>query len=124
MCKNQALNIRDYVSLVERGSSVVGAHIQDLDKFVYPTLPIGIIVEETLKVVGPFYLVYMSGEVTVSTQGVNVYPVVYATFLVKGNSLNHSCVSPRMSCLEYITKNCPVLMFLKLDVYGSRRLVM
>ena len=53
-CKNQALNIRDCVSL----------HISD----------------ETLKAVGPFYLVSMPGEVKDPTQGVNVQPVVDSTF--------------------------------------------
>ena len=37
--KNLALNIRDCVSLVGRGSSVVGAPLQNLAKFVQPTLP-------------------------------------------------------------------------------------
>ena len=35
--------------------------------------------EETLKAVGPFYLVSMPGEVKDPTQGVNVSPVVDAT---------------------------------------------
>ena len=47
-CKNLALNIRDCVSL-----SVC-------------------LSEETLKAVGPFYLVSMAGEVKDPTQGVNV----------------------------------------------------
>ena len=35
-----------------------------------------------------------------------VKPRIYHdNVLVKDNSLNHSCVSPRMGCLEYITKN-------------------
>ena len=45
-CKNLALNIRDCVSLC--------------------------LLEETLKSVGPIYLVSMSGEVKDPTQGVNV----------------------------------------------------
>ena len=36
-CKNLTLTIRDSVSLVERGSSVVGAPFQNLGKLVYPT---------------------------------------------------------------------------------------
>ena len=32
-----ALNIRDFVSLVGRGSSVVGAPFRSLVKFIYPT---------------------------------------------------------------------------------------
>ena len=46
-CKNLALNIRDCESLC--------------------------LSEETLKAVGPFYLVSMPGEVKYPTQGVNVY---------------------------------------------------
>ena len=34
------LNIRDCVSLVGHGSSVVGAPLRNLGKFVYPTLPV------------------------------------------------------------------------------------
>ena len=36
--------------------------------------------DETLKAVGPFYLVSMPGEVKDPTQGVNVQPVVDSTF--------------------------------------------
>ena len=39
-CKNLALNIRDCVSLVGRGGSVVRAPLQNLGKFVYSTLPV------------------------------------------------------------------------------------
>ena len=35
-----ALNIRDCVSLVGRGSSMVGAPLRNLGKFVSPTLPV------------------------------------------------------------------------------------
>ena len=35
-----ALNIGDCVCLVGRGSSVVGASLQNWGKFVYPTLPV------------------------------------------------------------------------------------
>ena len=53
--------------------------------------------EETLKAVGPFYLVYMPGEIKYPTQGVN------RQIPCRGlhTSLNHSCVSPKMGCLEY-----------------------
>ena len=39
-CKNLALNISDCVSLVGHGSSVVGAPLRNLGKFVYPILPV------------------------------------------------------------------------------------
>ena len=38
-CKNLAVNISDCVSLVGRGSSVVGVPLRNLDKFIYPTMP-------------------------------------------------------------------------------------
>ena len=53
-CKNMALNIRDCVFMC--------------------------LSEETLKAVGPFYLVSMTGEVKYPTQGVNVQLVVDSTF--------------------------------------------
>ena len=70
-CKNLALNIRGCLSLR--------------------------LSEETLKSVGPFYLVSMPGEVKDPTQGVN------RQIPCRGlhTSLNHSCVSPKMGCLEY-----------------------
>ena len=39
-----ALNIKDGLSLVGRGSSVVGAALRKFSKFVYPTLPVSFIV--------------------------------------------------------------------------------
>ena len=62
--------------------------------------------DETLKSVGPSYLVSMPGEVKYPTQGVNVYNLSWTphSSLEKDNSLNHSCVSPSMDCftgLEY-----------------------
>ena len=36
--------------------------------------------DETVKAVGPFYLVSIPGEVKYPTQGVNMYPVVDSTF--------------------------------------------
>ena len=53
-CKNLALYIRDCESLC--------------------------LSDDTLKAVGPFYLVSMPGEVKYPTQRVNVYPVVDSTF--------------------------------------------
>ena len=69
--KNQALNIRDCLYLR---------------------------LSETLKAVGPFYLVSMPGEVKYPTQGVD------RRIPCRGlhTSLNHSCVSPKMGCLEYL----------------------
>ncbi len=55
-----------------RGSSVVGAPLRNLAKFVYPTLP-GSFGDEPKS---PLYLVSMPGEVKGPTQGVNVKPVV------------------------------------------------
>ena len=71
-CINLALDIRDCVSLVGRGSSVVGAPLRNLAKFVYPTLPVSFGDEPK----SPLYLVSMPGEVKCPTQGVNVKPVV------------------------------------------------
>ena len=42
------------ISLVRCGSSVVGAPVRNLGKFVYPTLPS--LSDETLQAIGPFYL--------------------------------------------------------------------
>ena len=53
-CKNLAIYIRDCESLC--------------------------LSDETVKAVGPFYLVSMPGGVKDPTQGVNVYPVVDSTF--------------------------------------------
>ena len=44
------------------GSLVIGAQLQNLGKFVYPILP-RCLSDEALKAIGPFYLVYMPGEV-------------------------------------------------------------
>ena len=70
-CKNLTLNIRDCLSRC--------------------------LSEETLKAVGPFYLVSIPGEVKDPTQGVN------GQIPCRGlhTSLNYSCVSPKMGCLEY-----------------------
>ena len=58
---------------------------------------------ETVKAVGPFYLVSMPGEVKDPTRGYmcNLSWTPHSN-LEKDNSLkNHSCVSPKMGCLEY-----------------------
>ena len=51
----------------------------------------------------------MVGEVSLPhpAQGVNGWNLSWTphSSLEKDNSLNHSCVSPGMGCLEYITKN-------------------
>ena len=75
MCKNLDLNIRDCVSLCISG--------------------------ETLKAVGPFYMVSMPREVKYPTQGGMCRPNLSLTplsNLEKDNSLNFSCVSPRVGC--------------------------
>ena len=76
-CKNLALYIRDCVSCLS---------------------------DETLKAVGPFYLVSMPGEVKDPTslhwKCVTCRGLPHSS-LEKDNSLNHSCVSPKMGCLEY-----------------------
>ena len=56
-CKNLALYIRDCVSLVACGSSVVEDLRQNLGKVHCPCLS-----EETLQTVGPFYLVPLPGK--------------------------------------------------------------
>ena len=55
--------------------------------------------EDTLKAVDPFYLVSMPGEVKNSMCILSWPP---HCSLEKDNSLNHSCVSPSMGCLDYI----------------------
>ena len=64
-CKNLDLNIRDCVSVMEHGSSVVEAPLRKLGKFIYPTMRVSF---------GSlwFYLVSLPGEVKEPTQGVNV----------------------------------------------------
>ena len=51
--------------------------------------------DETLKAVDPFYLVSIAGEVMC-----NLSWTPHSS-LEKNNSLNRSCVSPKMGCLEY-----------------------
>ena len=55
--------------------------------------------DETLKAVGPFYLVTMPGEVKYPTR-VTCRGLSPHSNLEKDNSLNHSCVSPKVGCLE------------------------
>ena len=57
--------------------------------------------EETLKAGGPFYLVYMPGEVK------NVKPVVDSLILEK----NNYCVSPNLGCLEVVTSDMETAYF-------------
>ena len=58
--------------------------------------------DETQKHVGPFYLVSMPGEIIDPTQGLFMCNLSWTPHskLEKDNSLNHSCVSPKMGCLE------------------------
>ena len=79
-CRNLALNIRDCLSLC--------------------------LSEETLiKAVGPFYLVSNARGSKRSHQSAlemcNLSWTPHSN-LEKDNSLNHSCVSPSMGCLEYV----------------------
>ena len=69
-CKNLALNIINCLSLC--------------------------LSEETLKAVGHFYLVSTPGEVKDPKQGVHRQIPCHRPHA----SLNHSCVSPKMGCLE------------------------
>ena len=103
-CNNLALTIRDCVSLVGCGSSVFGAPLRNLGKFVYPTLPASF-GRDTISRWYFLYLVSMPVEVKYPTQGVKLMCNLSCTphsSLEKDNSLNHSCVSPRMVCLEYL----------------------
>ena len=57
--------------------------------------------DETLQAGGPFYLGYMAGEVKYPAQG----HTCETHFRQNDNFLiNQSCVSPRLACLEKITK--------------------
>ena len=69
-CKNLALDIRDCVSLVGRGSSVVGAPLRNLGKFVYPTLPASF--GRDTNPLFPYIWCLCQGEVKDPTPGVNV----------------------------------------------------
>ena len=75
-CKNLALYIRDCVSLC--------------------------LSDETLKAVGPFYLV-SRGSKRSHQSALEMCNLSWTPrcSLEKNNSLNHSCVSPNMGCLEY-----------------------
>ena len=63
-----ALNIRDCVSLVGRGSSVVGAQLRNMGKFVF-TPHCLFLSHDSLYTVGPFYLVTMPGGSKISHTG-------------------------------------------------------
>ena len=84
-CKNLALNIRDclFLCLSEETLKAVGPFylVSMPGEVKDPTQGINLS-EETLKAVGPFYLVSMPGEVKDPTQGINRLHT----------SLNHSCV--------------------------------
>ena len=53
-CKNLALDIRDCVSLVGHGSSVVGDSLRNLGKFILPHIAC-VIQMIHYKAIGPFY---------------------------------------------------------------------
>ena len=55
------------------------------------------LLDETLKSVGPFYLVSMPGEVKVPTSLCTLEMCNLSW--TPPNSLNHFCVSPKMGCL-------------------------
>ena len=61
--------------------------------------------DDTLKYVSPFYLISMPEDVKVPTHGVNgkMCNITWPphSSLEMDTSLNHSCVSPSMGCLEY-----------------------
>ena len=66
--------------------------------------------DETVKAVGPFYLVSMPGEVKDPTQGVNLSWTPHSN-LEKDNSLKTTqglckCVSPKMGCLGLLKSAC------------------
>ena len=90
-----SLNIRDFVSLVGRGGSVVGTPLRNLDKFVYPTLRWSLLCG-----------VYAMGSKISHTRG-NMCNLSWTPYcsLEKDTSLNNSCVSPRMGCLVYTNNN-------------------
>ena len=74
-CKNRALCIRDCVTL---GLS-----------------------DEPLKADGPLYLVFMPGEVKYPTslEMCNLSWTPHSS--LEDNYVNHSCVNPKMGCLQY-----------------------
>ena len=80
------------------GGSIPPTAISKLRQFRSPHICL-CLSEETLKAIGPFYLVSMPGEVKYPTQGVNVYPVVDSLILEK----NNSSVNQSLGCLEETT---------------------
>ena len=86
-CKNLALNIRDCVSLVGRGSSVGGVHTWHVGNGwgqILSSLPF------------EWFSCY-----TVSEDCYQVYGT-YARGSTKLSHINHFCFNPRMGCLEYL----------------------
>ena len=81
--------IRDYVSIVTHGSSKLG-------QLLLVTPHCSCLSDETVKAVGPFYLVYARGSKRSHTGGKCV-----TCRGLHNSDINHSCVSPRMGCLEY-----------------------
>ena len=94
-CKNLALNIRDCVPPVGRCSSVVGASLRNLGKFVSPTLPVSL-EADTESRWSLLFGVYARGSKISHNGGKRITCRGFYN-----SELNHSCVSPRMDCLEY-----------------------
>ena len=78
-CVNVGFNIRDYVFLVGRGSWGWSA-ASKLGQVHLPRIAYRCLLDVTLKAVGPFCLVSVSGEVIYPTQNINVQPVMDSTF--------------------------------------------
>ena len=79
------------------GSSVVGAPLQNLGKFVYPTLPVSF--GGDTKSCCRFNRVSMPGEVKDPMGGGGGGKCITSRGL--NTEVNHSCISTRMGCLEY-----------------------
>ena len=76
-----------------------GTSLRNFGNSVYRTLP-GVtecLSEETIKAVGPFYLVSMPVEVKYPTQEGKCV----TCHELQNSEINHSCVCPRIGCLEY-----------------------
>ena len=103
------------VSLVERGSSVVGSPLRNLGKFIYSTYIYDIacvfrmshrkLVPSTWCVCQPQCQPARGSKIshTVGNCATCLWTPHYS--VEKDNSLNHSCVSLKMGCLELETKN-------------------
>ena len=103
-CKNLALNITVCVSLVGCASSVAGAPLCNLGKLIYHTLPVSLGWETIFSCSSLLSSAYARGSIKSHTGGkrCNLSWTPHSS-LEKVNSLNNSCVSPRMGHLEYIT---------------------